>query len=79
MKVDKVRLTPQQAYRAMFLFLEAYAKRFKGTPPEEIQIILGAMQLLDDGVPADPALWEDWSKCVSQILREADPGSTGEA
>jgi hypothetical protein len=73
-EIDDARLTPQQAYRAMFLFLENYYGRFKGTPPRELAIILGAMRLLNDGTPADPAFKEDWHKCVIQILNEDEPG-----
>ncbi len=74
MDIDNVRLTPQQAYRAMFLFLENYTGRFKGTPPKELSILLSFMQLFDDGIPGDPAFREDWHKCVIQILNEDELG-----
>ncbi len=74
MDIDNVRLTPQQAYRAMYLFLDNYYRRFRGTPPEELAIILGAMRLLADGTPADPAFRGDWHKCVMEILSEDEPG-----
>ena len=25
---------------------------------------LGSLQLLEDGKPADPAMWHDWLQCV---------------
>jgi hypothetical protein len=28
------------------------------------------MQLLQDGKPADPAMWQDWIECVEKILRQ---------
>lgn len=66
--IENVTLTPLQAYKAMYLFLERYAERFKGPPPEELSIILGLMRLLDDGKPADAAFGEYWDECVTEIL-----------
>lgn len=65
-----IKLTSQQAYRAMYLFLCNYSDRFNIDPPVEISILLSSMQLLNDGEPADPAFKEDWQLCVEEVLRE---------
>lgn len=59
--------TSIQAYRAMFEFLQSYYER---TGADEIGALLGSMQLLNDGVPADSALWDDWLLAVEKISSE---------
>ena len=56
-------LTFEQAYRAMFDFLQLNWERGKS---EELAMLLGSMDLLPDGRPADPALWADWKKICEQ-------------
>jgi hypothetical protein len=61
------------AYRAMFGFLEAY---FERTRADEVAILLGSMNLADDGKPMDPAMWQDWLIAVQNaILSEPDAES----
>ena len=38
--------------------------------PRSINIgaLLGSLQLLEDGKPADPAMWHDWLQCIEKIL-----------
>ena len=57
-------LTPQQAYLAMFAFLE---RNFQLGMPE-LGVILSPMQLLPDGSPADPAFAQDWLQCVELAI-----------
>ena len=58
------------AYRAMFGFLEAY---FERTRADEVAVLLGSMNMADDGKPMDPALWQDWLMAVQRaISSEAD-------
>ncbi|PPE74597.1 hypothetical protein C3942_07490 [Solimonas fluminis] len=64
---DQIKLSKKEAYKAMFLFLE---REYQLTKSDDIGSLLGAMQFLGDGVPADPAAWEDWEECVGQALRE---------
>jgi hypothetical protein len=59
------QLNPQQAYQAMFYFLEQHYNR---TQSDAIGALLGSMSLLQDGSPADPALWQDWEQAVDQAL-----------
>lgn len=51
------KLTPAEAFQAMILFLEKY---YEQTQADDIGALLGSLQLLEDGQPADPALWQDW-------------------
>lgn len=58
-------LTDQQAYLAMFAFLEA---EYLLTASDVIGALLGSMSLLPDGSPADLAIKEQWSKAVAAAL-----------
>jgi hypothetical protein len=55
-------LTEQQAYVAMFSFLE---EEYRISKSEDIGILLGSMSLLPDGSPADRAFIEQWKKACS--------------
>ena len=59
-------LTEEQAYLAMRCFLQAYCERGKS---DEIAALLGGMQLLEDGRPADPAYASDWDDAVNAVLQ----------
>ncbi len=61
------KLTEKQAYLAMIEFLDDY---YQQTQSDEIGEILGSLQLLEDGKPADPAMWEDWLKSIEKISIE---------
>ena len=61
------KLTEKQAYLAMIEFLDYY---YEQTQSDEIGEILGSLQLLEDGKPADPAMWEDWLKSIEKISVE---------
>jgi len=61
-------LNPLQAYRAMFYFLEAYYER---TGADDVGALLGSMQLLEDGMPADSAIWSEWLLVTTKVLRES--------
>ena len=59
-------LTQVEAYDSMRAFLEAYWER--GLREfEEIAVLLGQLQCLDDGIPADPAHWDDWVAAVKSV------------
>ena len=62
-------LTTRQAYRAMFFYLE---KLYKVTKSEDLGGWLGSMSLLDDGTPADSALWDYWMESVDRALASSD-------
>ena len=61
------KLTEQQAFEAMVLFLEGFYKRTKS---DDVGGLLGDLILLEDGSTADPAAWDDWMKCVLRVLNK---------
>jgi hypothetical protein len=66
-------LTTEQAYRALYHFVEAYQER--SGDPETAQM-LRWMAIESDGVTTDPAYWPDWLDAVDQVLAEQpSPGS----
>jgi hypothetical protein len=60
----KKELSVYDAYRAMLLFLE---REYGLTHSDDLGGLLGSLQILDDGKPADPAAWSDWLEAVRQV------------
>ncbi|CAI2460115.1 hypothetical protein [Serratia liquefaciens] len=59
-------LTVEQAYKAMFYFLE---HQYELTKSDEIGGLLGSMDWTiwaDSSKSADPAMWEDWLAAVKR-------------
>ena len=54
--MSEISLCADQAYRAMVLFLE---RQYALGASDQLGALLGAMALLEDGSPADPALAKD--------------------
>jgi hypothetical protein len=65
-------MTDKQAYAAMFRFLERLYMRTKS---DELGGLLGEMSMLEDGLPADPAIVDDWRQAVEYALRGGKPVS----
>jgi len=64
--MQKKMLSPEQAFRAMFIFLNEYYDRTGGT--SELGSVLSDIQLnRPDGLPADPAAWDDWLAAVDAV------------
>jgi hypothetical protein len=62
------RLTIEQAYRAMFCFLE---REYELTKSDELGGMLGSLSWLiwEGGQgPADPGAWQDWQEAVNKAL-----------
>jgi hypothetical protein len=59
------KLTTVEVFQAMILFLETY---YEQTQADDIGALLGSLQLLEDGKPADPALWQDWLKSSESVI-----------
>ena len=59
-------LTVREAYRAMYDYLARYQTR---GPSDEIGGLLGALSLLPDGLPADPAQEQDFLRSVDAVLK----------
>ncbi|WP_368931839.1 hypothetical protein [Achromobacter xylosoxidans] len=64
-------LTVEEAYRAMFYFLEG---EYELTKSDELGGILGSLSwhIWTDGRPADPAAWQDWETAVRKALSTND-------
>jgi hypothetical protein len=58
-------LTEEQAYAAMFAFLEDHYRR---GPFDEIGSLLSNLSLLPSGTSADPAMQYDWKTAVDRVL-----------
>ena len=59
----KKLLSPEQAFQAMFIFLNEYYERTGGV--SELGAVLSDIQINPpDGVPADPAAWDDWLAAI---------------
>ena len=67
MSAQHCELSKEQAYAAMYDFLNEYWKLSRS---EELGILLGSLALLEDDRPADPALWEDWCRSVEKIVHK---------
>jgi hypothetical protein len=63
-------MTDQQAYAAMFRFVEGVYERTKSN---DIGGLLGSLSLLPDGSPADTAFIEDWREAVQFALAGSEP------
>ncbi len=67
------KMTIEEAYRAMFLFLE---KEWELTgKPDELGSLLGSLSTLEDGLPVDPANWAQWLEAV-KAARESTAEAT---
>lgn len=62
-------MTDEQAFKAMVFFLERY---FERTHSDDVGALLGDLQLLDDGLTADPAVWPEWLECL-RLARQKQP------
>jgi len=58
-------MTKDQAYLAMYSFLDAHFSRGES---DVVATILGGLSLLDDGEPFDPAMKADWEEAVEKAL-----------
>ena len=66
--MNEQKLTIEQAYRAMFYFLE---HEYQLTKSDELGGMLGSLSWqIWEGChgPADPAAWEDWQDAVKKAL-----------
>lgn len=59
-------LTEKEAYNAMYAYL---VQVYEMTQSDDLGGLLGSMSTLCDGQTADPAIWDDWLKCVEQAKK----------
>ena len=63
-------LSPEQAFRAMFVFLNAYYERTQGKA--ELGAVLSDIQInRHDGLPSDPAAWGDWLAAIEAVREKS--------
>jgi hypothetical protein len=60
---DSKDITVEVGYLAMVSFLEELYTKFEF---DQLGGILGGLQLLADGTPADPGMWSDWLRAVDR-------------
>lgn len=68
MALNERKLTIEQAYRAMFYFLQ---NEYELTKSDELGGMLGSLSwaVWDGGQgPADPSAWQDWQDAVDKAL-----------
>ncbi len=70
MNIDDT-ITVREAYKAMYIYLE---ELYNMTESEDLGEFLGSMSLLEDGMPADEAMWEDWLDAVKKCKLKGDLG-----
>ena len=58
-------LSRTEAFLAAYAFLENW---YELTHSEDVGSLLGSMSLLEDGITADPALWEDWCEAGESVV-----------
>jgi hypothetical protein len=69
--MKRKRLSPEQAFDAMFTVLQRYYDRTGGKG--ELAAILGDMQInTHDGLPFDPAARGDWLAAIDCVLEKSD-------
>ena len=65
-------LTENQAYAAMFHFLDRIYDRTKSN---DLGTLLGGMSMLADGSPADPAIISEWRLAIEFALTGGEPSA----
>lgn len=61
-----MKISNVDAFKAMILFLEDY---YQKTNSDDVAVLLGGMQLLEDGITTDPAMWEEWLDCINKVAK----------
>jgi hypothetical protein len=56
-------ITIKEAYAAMYEYLRMLHDM---TGSDDLGGFLGSMSLLENGAPADPAVWGDWMRAVQK-------------
>lgn len=64
-----MQLTEEEAFQAMFLFLEKY---YHLTKADDVGNLLGSLMIVENGKPLDIALWYDWIKSVEEVKKRTE-------
>ncbi len=60
-------LTAEEAFKAMFFFLDKF---FEKNETESLAIILGELDIADDGTTRDTAAGIEWLECLKETVKE---------
>lgn len=60
-------ITVKQAYIAMYIYL-TYLQ--KNTKSDDLAEFLGSMAIMEDGLPADSTIWDEWLNSVEKAKDE---------
>ena len=69
MFTNKYQHSEDEAFEAMFRFLEEYSRR---GPSEGLLMLLADLNYVAPGSTADPAQWVDWMRNVEAVLAERE-------
>ncbi len=67
---EAATLSEREAFAVTIEFLWQYARRGAG---DDLITLVGDVELMDDGEPADPAAWGDWLECVRHVKAGLPP------
>jgi hypothetical protein len=60
---DGETLTSREAFLVMSDFIWSFAQR----AGDDLLTLIGDTDLMNDGMPTDPAAWEDWLTSVARV------------
>jgi hypothetical protein len=63
-------ISPDEAFRAMLKFLETYYIR-SGRKADLAAVLSDIQPIPEDGLPADPAAWNDWLEAVRSLREQS--------
>ena len=63
-------ISPDEAFRAMLKFLETYYIR-SGRKADLAAVLSDIQSISEDGLPADPAAWNDWLEAVRSVREQS--------
>ncbi len=66
------KITLLQAYKAMYEFLRDLY--YREGQPDNLGAFLGDLRILENGITADPAAWQDWMNIVKKVIEEEEAG-----
>jgi hypothetical protein len=62
-------ISHDEAFRAMLKFLETYCIR-SGRKADLAAVLSDIQSVSEDGLPADPAAWNDWLEAVGSVREQ---------
>jgi hypothetical protein len=62
-------ISPDEAFSAMLKFLETYYIR-SGRKADLAAVLSDIPPISEDGLPADPAAWNDWLEAVRSVREQ---------